>query len=71
MSKRRLNVLVTEKHVCGWDDPRMLTLDGLRRRGYTASSINAFCEKIGVTKVRTPSYHGLLCIAVIILLLLL
>ncbi len=50
MSKRLLLQLVNEKHVDGWDDPRMLTLCGLRRRGYTAASIRAFCERIGVAK---------------------
>ena len=50
MSKRKLNQLVTEKHVNGWDDPRMLTISGLRRRGYTAASIREFCLRIGVTK---------------------
>ncbi|WP_369308390.1 glutamine--tRNA ligase [Providencia rettgeri] len=50
MSKRKLNQLVTEKHVNGWDDPRMLTISGLRRRGYTAASIREFCQRIGVTK---------------------
>ncbi|MDD9339398.1 MAG: glutamine--tRNA ligase [Providencia heimbachae] len=50
MSKRKLNQLVMEKHVNGWDDPRMLTISGLRRRGYTAASIREFCQRIGVTK---------------------
>ncbi len=50
MSKRKLNQLVTEKHVEGWDDPRMPTISGLRRRGYTAESIREFCKRIGVTK---------------------
>lgn len=50
MSKRKLNLLVTEKHVSGWDDPRMLTVSGLRRRGYTPASIREFCKRIGVTK---------------------
>ncbi len=50
MSKRKLLLLVTEKHVSGWDDPRMLTIRGLRRRGYTAEAIQAFCERIGVAK---------------------
>jgi glutaminyl-tRNA synthetase len=50
MSKRKLTQLVTEKHVEGWDDPRMLTVSGLRRRGYTAASIREFCRRIGVTK---------------------
>jgi glutaminyl-tRNA synthetase len=50
MSKRKLNQLVTEKHVEGWDDPRMPTISGLRRRGYTARSIREFCKRIGVTK---------------------
>ena len=51
MSKRRLLQLVEEKHVRGWDDPRLPTVCGLRRRGYTPESIRNFCEKIGVAKV--------------------
>ena len=51
MSKRKLRRLVEEGYVSGWDDPRMPTLCGLRRRGYTAASIRTFCEKIGVAKV--------------------
>jgi glutaminyl-tRNA synthetase len=50
MSKRRLTQLVAEGHVAGWDDPRMPTIAGLRRRGYTPASIREFCERIGVTK---------------------
>lgn len=50
MSKRKLSQLVTEKIVAGWDDPRMPTVSGLRRRGYTAASIREFCQRIGVTK---------------------
>ena len=50
MSKRKLNRLVQEGHVSGWDDPRMPTLAGLRRRGYTPESIRDFCERIGVAK---------------------
>ena len=50
MSKRRLLELVGEKHVRGWDDPRMPTIVGLRRRGYTPEAIRAFCERIGVAK---------------------
>ena len=49
-SKRKLAQLVTEGHVQGWDDPRMPTLVGLRRRGYTPESLQLFCERIGVTK---------------------
>ncbi len=51
MSKRKLRKLVEEGYVAGWDDPRMPTLCGLRRRGYTPSSVRTFCEKIGVAKV--------------------
>ncbi len=50
MSKRKLLQLVQEKHVSGWDDPRMLTIRGLRRRGYTPEAMRAFCERIGVAK---------------------
>ncbi|EOU2517584.1 TPA: glutamine--tRNA ligase [Vibrio cholerae] len=50
MSKRKLNQLVTEKLVTGWDDPRMPTISGLRRRGFTPSAIREFCKRIGVTK---------------------
>ena len=49
-SKRKLKQLVDEKHVSGWDDPRMPTIVGLRRRGYTPESIQLFAERIGVTK---------------------
>ncbi len=50
LSKRELKKLVEYKHVSGWDDPRMPTLSGLRRRGYTPESIKDFCERIGVAK---------------------
>jgi glutaminyl-tRNA synthetase len=50
MSKRRLMELVQKKYVSGWDDPRMPTISGLRRRGFTPESIRNFCTKIGVTK---------------------
>ncbi|EAR56250.1 putative glutaminyl-tRNA synthetase [Photobacterium sp. SKA34] len=50
MSKRKLNQLVTDKLVNGWDDPRMPTISGLRRRGFTPASMREFCKRIGVTK---------------------
>ncbi len=50
MSKRKLLQLVNEKHVSGWDDPRMPTISGLRRRGYTPESLRLFCDKIGVAR---------------------
>ncbi len=49
-SKRKLNELVANGYVEGWDDPRMLTIAGMRRRGYTATAIRDFCDRIGVTK---------------------
>lgn len=51
MSKRKLLELVEKKIITGWDDPRMPTISGLRRRGYTPETIRAFCERIGVAKV--------------------
>ena len=53
MSKRKLLQLVKEDHVNGWDDPRMLTIRGLRRRGYTPEAMRAFCERIGVAKMNS------------------
>ena len=53
LSKRYLNKLVEDGHVKGWDDPRMPTLAGLRRRGYTASSIHEFCTRTGVAKANS------------------
>jgi glutaminyl-tRNA synthetase len=53
MSKRKLLTLVEDGHVTGWDDPRLPTLGGLRRRGYTPESIRAFCRDIGVAKFRS------------------
>jgi glutaminyl-tRNA synthetase len=50
LSKRRLIELVEKGHVAGWDDPRMPTIAGMRRRGYTPEAIRAFCERIGVAK---------------------
>jgi glutaminyl-tRNA synthetase len=60
MSKRKLLQLVNEKHVSGWDDPRMPTLSGVRRRGYTPKSIREFCDKIGVAKRENLIDVGLL-----------
>ena len=60
MSKRKLRKLVEEGYVSGWDDPRMPTLCGLRRRGYTAASIRNFCERIGVAKVPNTVDYALL-----------
>lgn len=60
MSKRKLLQLVTEKHVHGWDDPRMPTISGLRRRGYTPESIRLFCEKIGVARFYSTIDMGVL-----------
>jgi glutaminyl-tRNA synthetase len=60
MSKRKLLQLVNEKYVNGWDDPRMPTLSGVRRRGYTPESIRDFCDKIGVAKRENLIDVGLL-----------
>jgi glutaminyl-tRNA synthetase len=60
MSKRKLLRLVTESHVRGWDDPRMPTIAGLRRRGYTPASIRNFCERVGVAKRENVIDAGLL-----------
>ncbi len=64
MSKRKLTQLVEEGHVEGWDDPRMPTIAGLRRRGYTPASIRDFCNRIGVTKVDGTVEMGMLEAAV-------
>ncbi|MCL1065397.1 glutamine--tRNA ligase [Shewanella olleyana] len=60
MSKRKLNDLVTRNLVNGWDDPRMPTIAGLRRRGYTPASIREFCQRIGVTKQENLIEGGVL-----------
>jgi glutaminyl-tRNA synthetase len=60
MSKRKLLQLVTNKKVNGWDDPRMPTISGMRRRGFTSASIRNFCEKIGVAKRENLIDAGLL-----------
>ncbi len=60
MSKRKLLQLVNEKHVNGWDDPRMSTISGMRRRGYTAEAIREFCDRIGVARRENLIDIGLL-----------
>lgn len=60
MSKRKLLRLVKEKHVSGWDDPRMPTLSGIRRRGFTPEAIRAFCKGVGVTKFNALTDMGVL-----------
>lgn len=60
MSKRKLLELVKNHYVNGWDDPRMPTLSGLRRRGYTANSIRKFCKMVGITKFNGITDVGLL-----------
>jgi len=60
MSKRKLRQLVEQGYVSGWDDPRMPTLCGLRRRGYTAASIRNFCSQVGVSKVFSIIEYGFL-----------
>ncbi|HEX9010400.1 MAG TPA: glutamate--tRNA ligase family protein, partial [Holophagaceae bacterium] len=64
MSKRRLLLLVQEGHVKAWDDPRMPTISGLRRRGYTPESVRAFAERVGVAKRDTVIDVGLLEFAI-------
>ncbi|MCP3690399.1 MAG: glutamine--tRNA ligase, partial [Gammaproteobacteria bacterium] len=59
-SKRKLNQLVVDGHVDGWDDPRMLTISGMRRRGFTPESIVNFCNMIGVTKKDSHIEMGVL-----------
>jgi len=60
VSKRKLTELVTDTHVSGWDDPRMPTIAGLRRRGFTPGSIREFCHRIGVTKSDNSVEMGML-----------
>jgi glutaminyl-tRNA synthetase len=60
MSKRKLKQLVDEKLVSGWDDPRMPTLEGMRRRGYTPASIRNLCEMVGVTKANSMVDIGMM-----------
>lgn len=60
MSKRKLRALVENNYVSGWDDPRMPTLCGLRRRGYTPKSIRNFCDRIGVSKVNSTVEYSFL-----------
>ena len=60
MSKRKLTQLVDEGHVSGWDDPRMPTIAGLRRRGYTPEAIRNFCNRIGVTRADSTVEMGML-----------
>jgi glutaminyl-tRNA synthetase len=60
MSKRKLSELVEKKYVSGWDDPRMPTISGMRRRGFTSSSIKDFCSRIGITKKNSSIEMGVL-----------
>ncbi|WMS86686.1 glutamine--tRNA ligase/YqeY domain fusion protein [Pleionea litopenaei] len=59
-SKRKLNQLVTDGHVDGWDDPRMPTISGMRRRGFTAAAIRDMCDRVGVTKKVNTTEMGVL-----------
>lgn len=63
-SKRKLKQLVDEKHVSGWDDPRMPTISGMRRRGYSAAAIKHFCEMIGVARSESVVDVGMLEFAI-------
>jgi glutaminyl-tRNA synthetase len=56
LSKRRLHELIAKKYVAGWDDPRLLTINGMRRRGYTAEILNNFCDATGVTRRGNENY---------------
>ena len=60
MSKRKLLQLVNENHVTGWDDPRMPTISGMRRRGYTAAALREFCDRVGIAKRENIVDVGLL-----------
>ncbi len=60
MSKRKLAELIEKKYVSGWDDPRMPTLSGMKRRGYTPNSIKDFCSRIGITKKNSSIEMGVL-----------
>ena len=60
LSKRRLITLVEDKHVNGWDDPRMPTIAGLRRRGYTPQAIRSFCDEVGINRTVALTEMGLL-----------
>ena len=60
LSKRKLLQLVQQKHVSGWDDPRMPTISGFRRRGYTPEAIRNFCRRVGVSKTNGTTEFGLL-----------
>jgi glutaminyl-tRNA synthetase len=64
VSKRKLKQLVEERHVTGWDDPRMPTLSGMRRRGYTPEAIRNFCEMVGVSRTESVIDVGLLEFAI-------
>lgn len=60
MSKRKLLQLVDEGHVSGWDDPRLPTLSGMRRRGYQPAAIRSFCQRVGITKVNSVTDMSIL-----------
>ena len=60
MSKRKLKFLVVYGYVDGWNDPRLCTLDGLRRRGFSGTVVNRFCQEIGVTRAAMTAKMSLL-----------